>query len=71
MALRHDVLVIGGGLAGLTAGLFASRYGHSTLVLEATVPGGQLTNVARIEDFPGLPEGVAGYDLCPLVQEQA
>ncbi|MDQ3700562.1 MAG: NAD(P)/FAD-dependent oxidoreductase, partial [Chloroflexota bacterium] len=68
---EHDVVVIGGGLAGLTAGLFAARYGRSTLVLEATVPGGHLVNVEKIEDFPGLLDGVPGYDLCPTVQEQA
>src|SRR5919199_5512294 len=67
----YDIVVIGGGVAGLTAGLFAARYGHSTLVLEATVPGGHLINVEKIEDFPGFPEGIAGFDLCPLVQEQA
>jgi thioredoxin reductase (NADPH) len=69
--LNYDVVVIGGGLAGLTAGLFAARYGHATLVLEATVPGGHLINVETIEDFPGFPQGIAGYDLCPQVQEQA
>jgi thioredoxin reductase (NADPH) len=63
--------VVGGGLAGLTAGLFAARHGHSTLVLESAVPGGHLVNVHQIEDFPGFPEGIAGYELCPLVQEQA
>jgi thioredoxin reductase (NADPH) len=68
---RYDVVVIGGGLAGLTAGLFAARYGLSTLVLESVVPGGHLINVEKIEDFPGLPDGIAGYDLAPTVQEQA
>ena len=68
---RYDVVVIGGGLAGLTAGLFAARYGHSVVVLESVVPGGHLINVEKIEDFPGLPDGIAGYDLCPTVQEQA
>ena len=67
----YDIIVIGGGLAGLTAGLFAARYGHSTLVLESTVPGGHLINVEKIEDFPGFPAGIAGFDLCPMVQEQA
>ena len=67
----YDVVVIGGGLAGLTAGLFAARYGRSVVVLESLVPGGHLINVEKIEDFPGLPDGIAGYDLCPTVQEQA
>jgi thioredoxin reductase (NADPH) len=63
--------VIGGGLAGLTAGLFAARLGLSTLVLEPQVPGGHLVNVERVDAFPGFLEGVAGYDLGPTVQEQA
>lgn len=67
----YDVVVVGGGLAGLTAGLFAARYGRSTLVLEALMPGGHLANVEKVEDFPGFPEGIAGYELGPLVQEQA
>lgn len=64
-------MVLGGGLAGLTAGLFAARCGRSTLVLEASIPGGHLANVETIEDFPGFGDGVAGYDLCPVAQEQA
>ena len=40
-------------------------------MLESIVPGGHLINVEKIEDFPGFPEGIAGYDLCPMVQEQA
>lgn len=71
MAADYDVIVIGGGLAGLTAGLFSARYGRATLVVEAAAPGGHLNNVEKIEDFPGFPEGVPGYDLCPMVQEQA
>ncbi len=67
----YEVIVVGAGLAGLTAGLFAARHGHSTLVLESQVPGGHLVNVHQIEDFPGFPAGVAGYELCPMVQEQA
>jgi thioredoxin reductase (NADPH) len=68
---NFDVIVVGSGLAGLTAGLFAARHGLSTLVLESNIPGGHLVSIERIEDFPGFPDGVAGYDLCPAVQRQA
>ncbi|MDP2607070.1 MAG: FAD-dependent oxidoreductase [Deltaproteobacteria bacterium] len=68
---NYDVIIIGSGLAGLTAGLFAARYGLSTLVLESNIPGGHLISVEKIEDFPGFPGGIAGYDLCPTVQRQA
>jgi thioredoxin reductase (NADPH) len=67
----YDVIVVGSGLGGLTAGLFAARYGLSTLVLEANIPGGHLISIEKIEDFPGFPDGIAGYDLCPTVQRQA
>jgi thioredoxin reductase (NADPH) len=67
----YDVIVIGSGLAGLTAGLFAGRHGLSTLILESNIPGGHLISIEKIEDFPGFADGVAGYELCPTVQRQA
>lgn len=67
----YDVIIIGSGLAGLTAGLFAARRGLSTLVMEANIPGGHLVSIEKIEDFPGFPDGIAGYELCPSVQRQA
>src|SRR4030095_169451 len=68
---EYDVIVVGSGLAGLTAGLFAARHGLSTLILESNIPGGHLISIEKIEDFPGFPDGIAGYDLCPTVQRQA
>jgi thioredoxin reductase (NADPH) len=68
---EYHVAIIGAGVAGLTAALFAARLGHSTLVIERFAPGGHLVNVESIEDFPGFPNGVAGYELGPLIQEQA
>jgi thioredoxin reductase (NADPH) len=67
----YDVIIVGSGFAGLTAGLFAARHGLSTLVIESNIPGGHLMNIEKIEDFPGFPDGIAGYDLCPNLQRQA
>ncbi len=66
-----EILIVGGGLAGLTAGLGAARLGHSCTVLAGQIPGGQLLNIEKVEGLPGLEDGIAGYDLCPMVQEQA
>jgi thioredoxin reductase (NADPH) len=55
----------------LTAGLFAAPHGLATLILESNIPGGHLISIEKIEDFPGFPDGIAGYDLCPNVQRQA
>jgi thioredoxin reductase (NADPH) len=68
---EHDLAIVGGGLAGLTAALYGARLGLKTVIVERLAPGGQVLNVERIETFPGFPHGIAGYDLGPLVQEQA
>jgi thioredoxin reductase (NADPH) len=67
----YDVIVVGSGLAGLTAGLFSARHGLSTIIFESNIPGGHLMNIEKIEDFAGFGDGVAGYELCPQVQRQA
>ena len=68
---EHDVIIIGSGLAGLTAGLFSARQGLSTLVFESNIPGGHLISIEKIEDFPGFPDAVSGYEICPNLQRQA
>ena len=69
MSADYDVAVIGDGVAGLTASLFAARHGRRTVVL-GSIGGGELLNVDAIEDFPGFPAAVAGFDLCPSLVEQ-
>ncbi|MGY3691719.1 thioredoxin reductase (NADPH) [Bradyrhizobium sp. USDA 3240] len=66
-----DVVVIGAGVAGLTAAMIAAGHGANTLVIEQSMPGGQVATIERIRNFPGYPDGVAGYELGPLLQQQA
>ncbi len=68
---NYDIIIIGSGLAGLTAGLFSARQGLSTCVFESNIPGGHLISIEKIEDFPGFPDGVSGYEICPNLQRQA
>jgi thioredoxin reductase (NADPH) len=71
MTEDFEVIVAGGGIGALTAALHAARAGRSTLVLGGNAPGGLLLSIEKIEGVPGFPEGVPGYDLCPMLQEQA
>ena len=71
MSLDCDLVIAGGGIAGLTAGLISARAGRRTRVLTGPALGGQLLNIERIDGYPGFPDGVPGYDLCPMIQEQA
>jgi thioredoxin reductase (NADPH) len=67
----YDIVVAGGGIAGLTAGMVAAQLGRKTLVLTGDVLGGHLLSIEKVEGFPGHPDGIPGYDLLPMAQEQA
>ena len=68
---EYEVAIIGGGPAGLTAGLYASRYGLSTILIERGLFGGQIVNAGYVENYPGFPQGVSGMELGRLMYEQA
>lgn len=65
-----DVAVIGNGIAGLSAAFVAARYGRSTMLF-GSLAGGELITLDEIEDYPGIAKPIAGYELCPIVFEQA
>lgn len=69
--MGYDLIVIGGGPAGLTAGLYGARGGLKTLILEKAMPGGQAAMTEFIENYPGYPEGVQGPELMMNFMEQA
>ena len=71
MTEEYEIVVIGAGIAGLSAGLTGARLARSTLVITGDALGGQLLNIEKIDGYPGYTDGIAGYDLCPIVQEQA
>ena len=65
------MVIAGGGIAGMSAAITSARLGRRTLALTGDVLGGQLLSIDKVEGFPGFPDGIAGYDLCPMMQEQA
>lgn len=66
-----DLVIVGAGVAGLTAAMVAARHGLKVAVVDQLGVGGQIANAERIENFPGLPQGIAGHELGPLLHEQA
>ena len=69
--MLYDMIVIGGGPAGYTAALYAARSGLSVLVLEKLSAGGQMTNTEQIDNYPGFPEGIGGFELGERMQKGA
>ena len=69
--VEFDLVIIGGGPAGLTAGLYASRARLKTLLLEVNLPGGQVLITDWVENYPGYPDGISGIDLVRGMTDQA
>ena len=67
----YDMVILGGGPGGYTAALYAGRAGRSVLVLERLSPGGQMALTSEIDNYPGFPEGVDGFELGMKFQQQA
>jgi len=67
----YQVVIIGGGPAGLTAGLYCARSKFNGLLIEQGIIGGQITNAERVENYPGFPKGISGIELGQLIHEQA
>ena len=67
----YDVIIIGAGPAGYTAGIYCSRARHDTLLISGLLPGGQLMNTTDVENYPGFDEGIMGPDLMLTMRKQA
>lgn len=66
-----EVIIVGGGPAGLSAGLYACRAGHHAVLLERMFAGGQITTTHMLENYPGFPQGISGVDIGMAMMEQA
>jgi len=69
--VERDVIIVGGGPAGLTTGLYTSRAGLKSLLVERGIFGGQIINATLVENYPGFPQGISGAELGSLMHQQA
>jgi thioredoxin reductase (NADPH) len=68
---NYEVIIIGGGPAGLTAGTYTTRARLGSLLIEKELIGGQIVNAEIVENYPGFPEGIGGFELTQLMHQQA
>ena len=68
---QYEIVIVGGGMAGLSAALYAGWLGHNVLLAERQMFGGQIVNADQVENYPGFPEGILGADLVSQVRTQA
>ena len=66
----HDVIIIGAGPAGYTAGIYCARARHDTLLISGILPGGQLMNTTDVENYPGFSDGIMGPDLMTVMRSE-
>lgn len=71
MKKNYQVIIVGGGPAGLTAGLYCARSRLSALLVERAMVGGQIVNAERVENYPGFPDGISGMELGQVIYRQA
>ncbi len=67
---KFDVVIIGAGPSGYTAGIYCSRAGYDTLILSGILPGGQLVNTTEVENYPGFEKAIMGPDLMIEMRRQ-
>jgi thioredoxin reductase (NADPH) len=67
---KFDIIIIGAGPSGYTAGIYCSRAGYDTLILSGILPGGQLVNTTEVENYPGFEKGIMGPDLMIEMRKQ-
>ena len=66
----YDMVVLGGGPAGATASIYGARMGHRVLLLEKMMVGGEIVSTERLDNYPGFPEGLSGFEFGQLLEKQ-